>query len=77
MFNGKIINLKKEFYATMIYVTWEDKKYVNNENVTMEVIEKIYIHIGCTVDPKNPIIAAFFKNIGYADQLGSGVRNFI
>lgn len=25
--------------------------------------------------PKNPIIAAFFRNIGYADQLGSGVRN--
>ena len=24
---------------------------------------------------KNPIIAAFFRNIGYADQLGSGVRN--
>ncbi len=26
-------------------------------------------------NPKNPIIAAFFRNIGYADQLGSGVRN--
>lgn len=25
--------------------------------------------------PKNPIIAAFFRNIGYADQLGSGLRN--
>ena len=25
-------------------------------------------------NPKNPIIAAFFRNIGYADQLGSGVR---
>lgn len=25
--------------------------------------------------PKNPIIASFFRNIGYADQLGSGVRN--
>lgn len=23
---------------------------------------------------KNPIIAAFFRNIGYADQLGSGVK---
>lgn len=36
---------------------------------------------GCiTVDnlepnPKNPIIVAFFRNIGYADQFGSGVRN--
>lgn len=26
-------------------------------------------------NPKNPIIAAFFRNIGYADQLGSGVYN--
>ena len=24
--------------------------------------------------PKNPTIAGFFRNIGYADQLGSGVR---
>lgn len=24
---------------------------------------------------KNPLIASFFRNIGYADQLGSGVRN--
>ena len=26
-------------------------------------------------NPKNPIIASFFRAIGYADQLGSGVRN--
>lgn len=26
-------------------------------------------------NPKNPVIAAFFRNIGYSDQLGSGVRN--
>ncbi len=25
-------------------------------------------------NPKNPIIAMFFRNIGYAEQLGSGVR---
>jgi ATP-dependent DNA helicase RecG len=28
-----------------------------------------------TPQPKNPIIARFFMNIGLADQLGSGVRN--
>ena len=28
-----------------------------------------------TPDPKNPIIARFFLNIGRADKLGSGVRN--
>jgi ATP-dependent DNA helicase RecG len=26
-------------------------------------------------NPKNPIISNFFRNIGYADKLGSGVRN--
>ncbi len=26
-------------------------------------------------NPKNPIISSFFRNIEYADQLGSGVRN--
>lgn len=26
-------------------------------------------------NPKNPIIVSFFRNIGYADQLGSGVHN--
>lgn len=26
-------------------------------------------------NPKNPVIAAFFRNIAYADQLGSGTRN--
>ena len=26
-------------------------------------------------NPKNPIIASFFRNIGHSDQLGSGVRN--
>jgi len=26
--------------------------------------------------PKNPVIARFFKEIGRADELGSGVRNF-
>ena len=26
-------------------------------------------------NPKNPIIASFFRNIGLSDRLGSGVRN--
>ena len=26
-------------------------------------------------NPKNPSIASFFRNIGLADELGSGVRN--
>jgi ATP-dependent DNA helicase RecG len=26
-------------------------------------------------NPKNPLIAAFFRSIGLADELGSGVKN--
>ena len=39
---------------------------VGNGLITLENMEP---------NPKNPIIASFFRNIGYADQLGSGVRN--
>jgi len=38
----------------------------NGELVTPDTLEP---------DPKNPIIAAFFREIAYADQLGSGVKN--
>ena len=51
----------------------KDCMYVENANrasstgyITVDNLEP---------NPKNPIIAAFFRNIGYADQLGSGVRN--
>ena len=51
----------------------KDKMYVENAsratrqgNITLEELEP---------NPKNPVIANFFRNIGYADQLGSGVRN--
>ena len=55
------------------FVIENDKMYVENANravndysITPDNVEP---------NPKNPIIAAFFRNIGYAEQLGSGVRN--
>ena len=49
-----------------------ERMYVENANratkegfITVDNLEP---------NSKNPIIAAFFRNIGYADQLGSGVR---
>lgn len=55
------------------FVIEKDKMYVENANraagdgvITPENLEP---------NPKNPVIAAFFRNIGYSDQLGSGVRN--
>ena len=55
------------------FVIEKERMYVENANrasqnivITPDNMEPI---------PKNPIIASFFRNIGYADQLGSGVRN--
>ncbi|MCM1537712.1 MAG: winged helix-turn-helix transcriptional regulator [bacterium] len=58
---------------TAKFVIENERMYVENANraasdgyITENRLEPI---------PKNPVIASFFRNIGYADQLGSGVRN--
>lgn len=58
---------------TAKFVIEAERMYVENANrslgdgfITEDNLEPI---------PKNPIIASFFRNIGYTDQLGSGVRN--
>ena len=55
------------------FVIERNRMYVENANratqaaqLTPDIIEP---------NPKNSIIASFFRHIGYADQLGSGVRN--
>jgi ATP-dependent DNA helicase RecG len=45
------------------------------ENANRAVNDGILTPENLEPNPKNPIIAAFFRNIGYSDQLGSGVRN--
>lgn len=66
--------MHREFTSsyTAKFVIEKDRMYVENANraskdgyITLDNLEP---------NPKNPIIAAFFRNIGYADQLGSGVR---
>ena len=59
------------FYAK--FVIEKDKMYVENANraagsgnITPKDVKP---------KSKNPIIAAFFRNLGYADELGSGTRN--
>ena len=49
------------------------RMYVENANRAAQ--EAILTPDNTTPNPKNPIIADFFRNIGYADKLGSGVRN--
>ena len=66
--------MHREFTSsyTAKFVIEKERMYVENANratkegfITVDNLEP---------DSKNPIIAAFFRNIGYADQLGSGVR---
>ena len=44
------------------------------ENANRTVAQRIITPENLEPKPKNPTIAGFFRNIGYADQLGSGVR---
>ncbi|MDE7313035.1 MAG: putative DNA binding domain-containing protein, partial [Eubacterium sp.] len=55
------------------FVIEKDKMYVENAN--RAVGEGIITPENLEPNPKNPVIASFFRNIGYSDQLGSGVRN--
>lgn len=66
--------MHREFTSsyTAKFVIEKDRMYVENAN---RASKDGYITIdNLEPNPKNPIIAAFFRNIGYADQLGSGVR---
>lgn len=55
------------------FVIEKDCMYTENANRVSQ--EAILTEESIMPNPKNPIIASFFWNIGYADQLGSGVRN--
>ena len=55
------------------FVIEKSRMYVENAN---RALQDGVLTSDCTEPhPKNPIIADFFRNIGYADKLGSGVRN--
>ena len=67
--------MHREFVSsyTAKFVIMQDRMYTENANravkdgpITLENLEPA---------SKNPIIATFFRNIGRADRLGSGVRN--
>ncbi|MDR1065749.1 MAG: putative DNA binding domain-containing protein [Oscillospiraceae bacterium] len=67
--------MHREFTAPYFakFVIEKDRMYTENANraVTGEPVTPDNFE----PNPKNPIIAAFFRNIGLADELGSGVRN--
>lgn len=51
------------------------KERMYTENANKALREGFITPDNLEPDPKNPIIASFFRNIGRADRLGSGVRN--
>jgi len=67
--------MHREFTSsyTAKFVIEKDKMYTENANRATR--ETLIVPATLEPIPKNPIIAAFFRNIGYADQLGSGTRN--
>ena len=67
--------MHREFSScyTAKFVIEKNRMYV--ENASRAIGEGYITVYNLEPNPKNPIIASFFRNIGYADQLGSGVRN--
>ena len=55
------------------FIIENDKMCVENANRSTQ--SGIITPDNMEPNPKNPIIASFFRNIGRADRLGSGVRN--
>ena len=55
------------------FIIEKTRMYIENANRASQ--DAVFTQNNIEPNPKNPIIASFFRNIGYADQLGSGVRN--
>ena len=66
--------IHREFSSSYIakFVIERDRMYTENAN--RAISDGIITPDNLEPNPKNPIIAAFFRNIWLADELGSGVR---
>lgn len=67
--------IHREFSSsfTAKFVIEKNRMYVENANRATK--DGIITPDNLEPNPKNPIIASFFRTIGWSDQLGSGVRN--
>lgn len=70
---GNIL-MHREFSSTYTakFIIERDRMYVENASRAVRTGEITPDNL--EPNPKNPIIASFFRNIGRADRLGSGVR---
>ena len=67
--------IHREFTSsyTAKFVIEKDRMYTENANRSSG--DGIITPDNMEPNPKNPIIASFFRNIGWSDRLGSGVGN--
>ena len=67
--------IHREFTSSYIarFVIEKDRMYVENANRAIKT--GLITPDDFEPNPKNPLIASFFRNVGLADELGSGVRN--
>lgn len=67
--------MHREFSSTYAakFVIEKERMYV--ENASRASRQGVITPENLEPNPKNPIISSFFRNIGRADRLGSGVRN--
>ena len=66
--------MHREFTSSYIakFVIEKDRMFTENANRAEKI--GLITPDNFEPNPKNPIIAAFFRNIGFADELGSGTR---
>ena len=67
--------IHREYSSSYIakFVIEKDKMFTENANRAAQ--DGFLTPDNIEPNPKNPIIASFFRNIGWSDKLGSGVRN--
>ena len=70
-----IVNLRKLKQEVWDYMERTEQHRMYTENANRSSGDGIITPDNMEPNPKNPIIASFFRNIGWSDRLGSGVRN--
>lgn len=67
--------IHREFTSSYTAKFVIEKKRMYTENASRSAGDGVITPENMEPNPKNPIIASFFRNIGWSDRLGSGVRN--
>jgi ATP-dependent DNA helicase RecG len=67
--------IHREFTSAYIAKFVIEKNRMYTENASRSAGDGVITPENMEPNPKNPIIASFFRNIGWSDRLGSGVRN--